>query len=141
MRLLVNIDVDDLARAERFYCDAFGLETGRRLGDGLVELLGAEAPIYLLQKAAGSVGAADSARDYHRHWTPLHCDVVVEDLEAALARALDAGARQEGGIREGSWGRIVQLADPFGHGWCLLQFLGRGYDEIVAGPSAPNPAS
>ena len=27
-------------------------------------------------------------------------------------------------------GRIVQLADPFGHGWCLLQFLGRGYDEL-----------
>ena len=24
------------------------------------------------------------------------------------------------------------LADPFGHGLCLIQFLGRGYDEIVA---------
>jgi hypothetical protein len=25
----------------------------------------------------------------------------------------------------------VQLSDPWGHGWCLLQFLGRGYDEIA----------
>ena len=23
------------------------------------------------------------------------------------------------------------IADPFGHGWCLLQFRGRGYDEIT----------
>jgi lactoylglutathione lyase len=29
------------------------------------------------------------------------------------------------------WGRIAQLADPFGHGLCLIQFLGRGYDEIA----------
>jgi len=25
----------------------------------------------------------------------------------------------------------VVLADPFGHGLCLIQFLGRGYDEIT----------
>jgi hypothetical protein len=24
----------------------------------------------------------------------------------------------------------LAVADPFGHGWCLLQFLGRGYDEL-----------
>jgi hypothetical protein len=23
------------------------------------------------------------------------------------------------------------LADPFGHGICLIRFLGRGYDEIA----------
>jgi hypothetical protein len=23
------------------------------------------------------------------------------------------------------------MADPFGHGFCFLQFTGRGYDEIV----------
>ena len=40
------------------------------------------------------------ARDYVRHWTPIHCDVVVDDLDLALARALDAGAAQEGVIRE-----------------------------------------
>ena len=54
MTLLVNIDVDDLAKAERFYCDAFGLKIGRRF-DGATELLGREVPIYLLLKAAGAV--------------------------------------------------------------------------------------
>lgn len=129
MKLLINIDVDDLRRAEAFYCAAFGLVPGRRF-DGVIELLGAEAPIYLLQKAPGSEGASGSRRDYARHWTPLHCDVVVDDLEVALQRALTAGAVAEGPVREAEWGRIVQVADPFGHGWCLLQFLGRGYDEI-----------
>ncbi|WP_242107735.1 VOC family protein [Luteimonas aquatica] len=131
MKLLLNIDVPDLAEAQAFYVAAFGLRPARRLGGGVIELLGADCPIYLLRKPAGSLGAGASARDYARHWTPLHCDVVVDDLDAALARALGAGARQEGDIREANWGRLVQLADPYGHGWCLLQFLGRGYDEIA----------
>ena len=131
MRLLLNIDVPDLAAAEAFYAAAFGFEPARRFGDDAIELLGAQAPLYLLRKDAGSPGAADSRRGYARHWTPLHCDVVVDDLDPALARALAAGAVQEGEVREAAWGRIVQLADPFGHGWCLLQFLGRGYDEIT----------
>lgn len=131
MRLLLNIDVPDLAAARRFYVEAFGLRDGRRLGDGVLELLGAQAPIYLLQKPTGSLGTGDQPRTYARHWTSVHVDVVVDDLDTALARALDAGARQEGGVREAAWGRIAQLADPFGHGWCLLQFLGKGYDEIT----------
>ncbi len=131
MRLLLNIDVSDLAAAETFYVAAFGLTPARRFGGGMVELVGAEAAIYLLEKPAGTIGAVSSARDYARHWTPLHCDVVVDDIDTALARAVAAGAVQEGAVREANWGRIVQLADPFGHGWCLVQFLGRGYDEIA----------
>lgn len=51
-RVLINIDVDDLARAEAFYTAAFGLRAGRRFGAGGVELLGAETPLYLLVKSA-----------------------------------------------------------------------------------------
>jgi lactoylglutathione lyase len=131
MKLLLNIDVPDLAAAEAFYIAAFGLAPARRFGENVVELTGAPVPLYLLRKAADSAAYAPADRDYTRHWTPLHCDVVVEDLEAALARALSAGAIGEGAIREAVWGRIVQLADPFGHGWCLLEFRGRGYDEIA----------
>src|SRR5690606_20744157 len=69
MHLLINIDVDDLARAEAFYRDAFGLSAARRFGDGAVEMLGAQAPIHLLRKPAGSNAAGDARRDYHRHWT------------------------------------------------------------------------
>jgi predicted enzyme related to lactoylglutathione lyase len=131
MNLLVNIDVPDLAAAQRFYQSAFGLEVGRRFGDDAVELLGAGVPIYLLRKPAGTDGAGGAVRDYARHWSPLHCDLAVEDLDGSLARAIAAGAQQEGATREASWGRIVQLADPFGHGWCLIQFSAAGYDAIA----------
>ena len=131
MKLLLNIDVPDLAEAQRFYAAAFGLQAARRFGEDAVEMLGAEAPAYLLRKPAGSIAAGEAKRDYARHWSPLHCDVVVEDLDAAIARAVAAGAVLEGPTRETAWGRIVQLADPFGHGWCLLEFSARGYDAIA----------
>lgn len=130
MNLLINIDVPDLSAAETLYRQAFGLTAGRRFGEAGVELLGASVPFYLLRKAPGTAGAAQSSRDYQRHWTPIHLDVVVDDLMQALARAIAAGMVQEGEVREANWGRIVQLSDPFGHGWCLLQFLGDGYDEL-----------
>lgn len=130
MDLLVNIDVPDLARAEAFYTQAFDLSVTRRFGDGGVELSGLPAKIYLLVKPEGSVGAGNQKRSYARHWSPVHLDIVVDDVEAALKKALAAGAGAEGEIRTANWGRIVTIADPFGHGLCLLQFLGRGYDEI-----------
>ncbi|MEP6897266.1 MAG: VOC family protein [Rhodanobacter sp.] len=134
MKLLLNIDVDHLGHAEAFYATAFGLHVHRRFGDQVIEMLGGDVPIYLLHKPVGSLGGVGQTRHYARHWTPMHCDVVVDHLETALDRALAAGAVQEGAIRSAAWGRIVQLADPFGHGWCLLQFIGSGYDEI---PSTP----
>jgi len=135
--LLINIDVDDLERGLAFYREAFGLEPGRRFGEAVVELLGLSAPLYLLAKPAGSPASGGKRRrDYARHWTPVHLDFVVEDLDAALARAEAAGAIREGKPRTQAWGRIAQLADPFGHGLCLIQFLNRGYDEI-ADPRTP----
>lgn len=132
--VLANIDVDDLPRATEFYSRALGLTVGRRFGEAAVELLGGSAPIYLLKNAAGTVAssASPARRDYARHWTPVHLDFVVPDLEAALARAQQAGAVLEGAVRTHAWGRIAVLADPFGHGFCLIEFLGRGYDEIAS---------
>jgi lactoylglutathione lyase len=133
LQLLANIDVDDLERAEAFYVEALQLTVGRRFGSGAVELLGASSPIYLLKKAAGSAAgdATAQTRDYRRHWTPVHLDFVVVDLAAALTRATAAGAKLEGEVRTANWGRIAVLADPFGHGFCLIEFLNRGYDEIA----------
>jgi predicted enzyme related to lactoylglutathione lyase len=132
MDLLLNIDVDDLDKAIAFYSAAFGLQVSRRFGAGGVEMRGAAAPFYLLVKAPGTipVPGLEQRRSYARHWTPLHLDFVVADLEAALARAQRAGAVLEGTCETHAWGRIAHCADPFGHGFCLLQFLGRGYDEV-----------
>lgn len=131
MQLLVNIDVDDLSRAEAFYLAAFDLRIGRRLGMTGVELLGADSAIYLLAKPARSITAGESRR-YDRHWTPVHLDIVVTSLEAARDRAIAAGARLEADITSASWGRIASFADPFGHGFCLVEFTERGYDALVS---------
>jgi predicted enzyme related to lactoylglutathione lyase len=133
MDLLVNIDVDDLPKAVAFYQQAIGLGLGRRFGSLGVEMLGASSPIYLLLKASGTKASthADDRRRYRRHWTPVHLDFVVSDVESAVSRAVAAGATIEGEIQTHNWGRIAQLADPFGHGICFIEFLGRGYDEIA----------
>lgn len=135
MRILVNIDVPDLEAAIDFYSRAFGLALHRRLVATGAEMLGAPAPIYLLQKAAGTpaAGAVRQPRDYARHWTPVHLDVVVDDVDDAVARAVAAGARLEDPAVSHDWGRIAHLSDPFGHGICIMQFLGRGYDALAAG--------
>ncbi|AYC33892.1 VOC family protein [Pseudomonas cavernae] len=131
MQFLLNLDVPDLDAAIDFYTRALGLRLSRRLFAGSVaELLGGPAPLYLLQQAAGSQACAGAQRDYRRHWTPLHLDFVVDDLEVACTRAEAAGARREQGIRSEAWGRIAVFADPFGHGFCLLQWQGLGYAEV-----------
>jgi catechol 2,3-dioxygenase-like lactoylglutathione lyase family enzyme len=132
LSVLANIDVDDLARACEFYCSALGLHVARRFGNWGVELLGASTPIYLLEKGSGTHPSPHSParREYVRHWTPVHLDFVVPDLASALAQARSAGARLEGEVRTHDWGRIAAMADPFGHGFCLLEFSGRGYDAI-----------
>ncbi len=132
--LLVNLDVDDIERAVRFYTEGLMLTVGRRFDDSFVELLGAGTPIYLLGKKAGSkpFTSAEQGRDYSRHWTPVHLDFVVEDLDAALALAVAAGAKLEDPPSEHAYGRLAMLSDPFGHGFCLLQFKGKGYDELTS---------
>ena len=131
MSVLLNIDVPDVEAAERFYTSAFGLTVGRRFGKDFVELLGWEAPVYLLAKNAGTVGAGGDLRRYERHWTPFHLDVVVADVDAAVERAVAAGAQLEAPARDAPYGRIAMLADPFGHGFCLLQFSAKGYDALL----------
>jgi predicted enzyme related to lactoylglutathione lyase len=133
MDLLVNLDVDDLEKAARFYGSALGLTVGRRFGAVALELLGASAPIYLLFKPAGTPAweTASQRRTYERHWTPVHLDFVVDDIDAAVQRAVSAGARLERPTAAHNWGKLALMSDPYGHGFCLVQFLGRGYDEIA----------
>lgn len=133
MQLLVNIDVNDLGAATSFYCRAFGLTIGRRFGADAVELLGASSAIYLLAKAEGTSPSAftSQTRSYDRHWSPVHLDFVVAEIEPALQKALEAGAKLEQPVKTSSWGRLALMSDPFGHGFCLVQFVGKGYDEIA----------
>jgi predicted enzyme related to lactoylglutathione lyase len=141
MNFLVNLDVDDLEAAVRFYVAAFGLTVGRRFGAVGVEMLGGPAPVYLLDKQAGSAatGTTGQVRNYARHWTPVHLDFVVEEIDSAVEKAIAAGASLERPVTVHAWGKLALMADPFGHGFCFVQFLGRGYDEIAGQPASLCP--
>jgi predicted enzyme related to lactoylglutathione lyase len=131
--LLLNIDVPDMEQGIAFFTAAFELEVGRRFDSGFVELVGRDVPIYLLCKEAGTtIGpAGGDSRRYDRHWSPIHADFVVEDMDSAIARALAAGATREGDVCDAPYGRLAMFADPFGHGFCLIEFNEAGYDNIA----------
>ena len=122
--IIINIDVPALEPAIRFYTAALGLTHRRTLDDDVAELIGAAATIYLLCKEAGTTAVRESkiARDFGRHWTPVHFDLVVPDVDAAAARALAAGAHRETGHVDWKGSRCVSFGDPFGHGFCFIQF-------------------
>lgn len=124
MRIIVNIDVPDLDQAIRFYTTALGLTLSRRIEDDVAELTGGESVIYLLLKKAGSriAQTVSTGRDYARHWTPVHMDFVVDDLQAAAACAIDAGAVRESECVEWRGSKCITFSDPFGHGFCLIEF-------------------
>lgn len=134
MDIRICIDVDVLERGIAFYTKGLDLQLGRRLGDDWAELLGASSPIDLLANPAGSAPLGEAQpqrRDYSRHWTPVHLDFVVNGIDAAAARLMAMGATLERPVQDRRWGRMASLADPFGHGIDLLEFKGRGYDEIL----------
>lgn len=134
MEIRVCLDVDDLDRAIGFYTRGLGLRLGRRLGTDWAELLGAGAALDLLVEAPGSAPLGQDRpprRDYQRHWTPVHLDFVVTGIDACAQRLVGLGAVLERPIQQRNWGRMANMADPFGHGFDLLEFQGRGYDEII----------
>lgn len=131
MKLIVNIDVPELEPAVRFYTCAFDLSHSRSMDDDVVELSGASSTLYLLKNDTGSSPVRGSAtgRDYNRHWTPVHLDFVVDDLEVAARRAEQAGALRESECVEWNGSRCITFADPFGHGFCLIEFEAGTYKD------------
>jgi uncharacterized glyoxalase superfamily protein PhnB len=124
MKLIINIDVPEIAPAVEFYTRALGLEHTRTLDGDTAELTGASSVIYLLLRDPGSRAVRDPAvdRSYTRHWTPVHFDLVVADVDVAGARAIAAGAKQETGYLDWRGSRCLSFSDPFGHGFCFIQF-------------------
>jgi PhnB protein len=109
------------ADALTFYTKAFGaVETSRmpgpngklmhaqmRVGDS-VFMLADDFPDY------GSVGPSALKN------TPVYLHLYVEDVDAAFARAVEAGAKPIMPVSDMFWGdRYGQLEDPFGHRWSI----------------------
>jgi predicted enzyme related to lactoylglutathione lyase len=121
--LSFSVDVPNIADGIRFYVEAFGFTKIAEPYPGVVVLDCGNARMSLLEKRAGtkpSINATD-ARRYERHWTPVHLDIHVDDLQAALAQALAAGAIREQVFEHPQHGGAAFCSDPFGHGFYLIQ--------------------
>lgn len=119
----VGVDVPNLADGVRFYTNAFGFSKVSEPIPGLAVLRAGTSEICLLEKAPGSIPSNNTkeTRHYERHWTPVHMDLHVDNLKLALARAIEAGAKQEQLFENPEHGSVAFCSDPFGHGFCLIE--------------------
>ena len=126
------IEVTEPAHGIAFYCDGLGLTVKRRLSPRWIELAGANLPIFLLasRPEIADLGTTTARRDYARHWTPVHLDFVVPDLDAMVARLSACGGSLDRAIKDREYGRIANMADPFGNGFDLIEFSASGYDAV-----------
>jgi predicted enzyme related to lactoylglutathione lyase len=126
------IEVADLERGITFYRDTLGLTLKRRLRPSWVELEGANVPIFLIgnRPPIADLGGKKVPRSYERHWTPVHLDFIVPDLDQTIARALEYGASLDREVQDREYGRIANMADPLGNGFDLIEFAPGGYDVL-----------
>jgi hypothetical protein len=120
MRIAVSVDVPDLGQGLAFW-GALGFAEEMRPYPGLVVVAQGTARLLLLERPAGSLPHVGGApRDYARHWTPVHLDLHVDDPAALRDRALAAGATLEAWHDRPGYPQVAMMADPFGHGFCLI---------------------
>ncbi len=121
IKISVSIDVSNLKKAETFYIEALGCKKLRDQGSDMAVLSTENCDIYLQEKEAGSnpLVSSEVARNYQRHWTPVHLDFLTENVDEVVKKILQLGGLHEGG-ESGEWGSIAYCADPFGNGFCVI---------------------
>jgi predicted enzyme related to lactoylglutathione lyase len=117
MEFSICIDVDDVDRAVVFYGRGLGLTVVESHPDWAHVKLGAQT-FWIMKSAAGAQGQI--SRDYRRHWTPVHLDFTVDDIDAVVKRAVEAGGKLEGKIQRGAKGALANMVDPSGNGVDLV---------------------
>jgi predicted enzyme related to lactoylglutathione lyase len=122
MKVTVSVDVPTIEAGARFFGQAFGFVETSRPHPGYAILSLQDSTLGLLAKPAGSSPAKGSndVRTYERHWTAVHIDFRVDDFEATLERALEAGAKAEQTHRVSGFPPVAFCSDPFGHGFCIV---------------------
>ena len=118
MKFDICIDVNDVERAVEFYGRGLGFEVVESHPDW-AQLKLNQQTFWVMKTAAGPDGAI--ARDFRRHWTPLHLDLQVDDLDEAVKRALKAGGMLDREIQRGPKSNLANLSDPSGNGIDLVQ--------------------
>jgi len=127
--VLVILAVEDLARAKAFYERAFDWEMDVDV-PVFVQLRtrtpGLSVGLYQREAYAANTNELPAPAPAGGI-TATELYVLVEDLEAALARAEEAGARRLSDPAERSWGdRAAYVADPDGN---VIAFATSGHED------------
>ena len=120
-RVTPHLVVDGAAQAIEFYKKAFGAVEEARLPGPDGRIMHAMIRIH---------GDAVMLVDEMPQWnvfgpkalkgSPVTLHLYVEDVDAAVKRAVDAGAKVTMPVADMFWGdRYGKLEDPFGHQWSL----------------------
>lgn len=118
----VSIDVPELEAGLQFYGSVFGFVENARPFPTMAVLDANNVTVCMHEKAAGtksSPGGAD-VRRYERHWTPMHIDVHVPDLDAVLEKVRAEGGTIESEFRTQGPKPVAFCSDPFGNGFCVI---------------------
>jgi len=118
----VSIDVPNLEQGLRFYSEVFGFVETARPFPTMAILDGNNVTVCMHEKAPGtkSSSAGNATRHYDRHWTPVHLDLHVQDLDAVLEKVRSEGGAVEMEFRNQGPKPVGFCSDPFGNGFCVI---------------------
>jgi len=123
----VRYMVDDVEEAVAFYTKFLGFEVLSSFGPAVANV--ARGQLRLILSGPTSSAARpmpDGAKPGPGGWNRIH--LIVDDIEAEVARLRDVGARFRNDILEGPGGKQILIEDPSGNAVELFQ------------PAAFNPA-
>ena len=129
-RALINIDVPELQPAIDFYEAAVGMQLERVLDDDVAELTYGSSIIYLLCKADGSGATPGIATSAVLRVTGRPCTSTSSSTTSTKpwpARPPQAPSAKAS-VSIGGAPKCVTFSDPFGHGFCLIEFAGDRYE-------------
>lgn len=121
-KISICIDVSSIDKGIDFYCEALGCTLINKR-DSYTELLFDGITIYLSEKENGSNPLLNhhAKRDFERHWTPVHLDFHVDNIQHSVEKIIEYDGTKEG-ESNGDWGSAAFCADPFGNGFCVIHY-------------------
>lgn len=116
----LSIDVPNLAQGLHFYSHVFGFIETARPFPTMAIVDANNLTVCIHEKPAGTTPAGTDLRRYERHWTPVHIDIHVTDLDTVLDKVRAEGGVIEREFRNQGPRAVAFCSDPFGNGFCVI---------------------
>lgn len=117
----VTLDCADAEGLAGFYCDLLGWDVSERDGAGWIQVADPSGGVGLNFQADEGYEPPVWPEESRTQAKMMHFELLVDDLEAAVAAAVNAGGREapnQPADRDSS--RLRVMLDPAGHPLCLF---------------------